>query len=412
MAHSVKVFVSYSRKDQQFVTKFVEALSSHEDIRVLQDTADILPTEEWRCRLEQLIREADAVVFVLSPDSVVSEICGWEIVYAESLNKRIAPILFREVASNSIPKTLGKYQYVSFCSYDDFDDSMEKLVYSLMVNIDWVREHTRLGDLAQRWAVRGKVNDVLSLRGSELILAEQWLCNQPTIAPSPTTLHLDFIACSRKFAKRRKRNWITGLVITTIFVAGLGVFAVQNRLATMPFPVMELSKIDFCSTSGFQAFTDIFHRYKNLYVVIEEYFWKENYFCDGTLVIDNIMDGLYIEVFKDGNLETFNKKEDAEKFAGQEISPGLLISNGGMTLILPPHNGSNYRPYEIDAPLYIKGLFHVTDLSQEGGVLNFELENVDVDALGFRQRLDITFRSLNQSTRDVSGPRVPANAFK
>ncbi len=51
------MFVSYSRKDKEFVSQLVEALSANDNIHVLRDTDDILPTEEWKKRLEDLISQ-------------------------------------------------------------------------------------------------------------------------------------------------------------------------------------------------------------------------------------------------------------------------------------------------------------------------------------------------------------------
>jgi hypothetical protein len=39
---------------------------------VFKDTDDILPAEERKGRLEQLISEADTIVFLLSPHSIAS----------------------------------------------------------------------------------------------------------------------------------------------------------------------------------------------------------------------------------------------------------------------------------------------------------------------------------------------------
>ena len=72
-ARELKVFVSYSRKDKDFVVWFSDALQA-QDVNVLRDLDDILPTEEWWPRIEKLITAADTVVFVVSPNSVSSEI--------------------------------------------------------------------------------------------------------------------------------------------------------------------------------------------------------------------------------------------------------------------------------------------------------------------------------------------------
>lgn len=51
--------------------------------------------EEWQRRLGNLIVDADTIVFILSPASAISEVCGWEVNEALRLNKRILPVLCR-----------------------------------------------------------------------------------------------------------------------------------------------------------------------------------------------------------------------------------------------------------------------------------------------------------------------------
>jgi hypothetical protein len=82
------VFVSYSRDDLHFAHQLVEGL----ELTGFAPTIDrhgISGGEAWEKRLGALIREADTVVFVLSPASAVSKICAWEVEEAARLNKRI-----------------------------------------------------------------------------------------------------------------------------------------------------------------------------------------------------------------------------------------------------------------------------------------------------------------------------------
>ena len=144
-AQKTKVFVSYSRADREFVARLVAALEAREDFQVFRDTEDILPSEEWRARLAKLIGEADTVVFCLSPESAASEVCAWEVSQAEALNKRIAPVVVRDVAS-AVPGGLAKLNYIFFTEAHDFDRALDKLMLALNTNIAWVREHTRLGE--------------------------------------------------------------------------------------------------------------------------------------------------------------------------------------------------------------------------------------------------------------------------
>jgi TIR domain len=64
-----KIFVSYAPKDREIVERISRTLEKDANILVFKDTEDILPTEEWRNRLESLISSADTIVFCISPDS-------------------------------------------------------------------------------------------------------------------------------------------------------------------------------------------------------------------------------------------------------------------------------------------------------------------------------------------------------
>ena len=89
-----KIFVSYSRRDMAFAASLV----AHLETRAFQpflDRTDIAPGEPWKDRLAGLIRVADTMVFVVSPDSARSTICEWEIAEAVRLGKRIIPLVCR-----------------------------------------------------------------------------------------------------------------------------------------------------------------------------------------------------------------------------------------------------------------------------------------------------------------------------
>lgn len=69
-----------------------EALNAR-DRDVWVDLDDIIPSSRWMEEIRTGIAEADAVVFVISPDSVTSEVCRTELDYAAGLPKRLIPIV-------------------------------------------------------------------------------------------------------------------------------------------------------------------------------------------------------------------------------------------------------------------------------------------------------------------------------
>src|SRR5437764_845586 len=91
-----RVFISYSRKDMAFADQLEAALKDC-GFEPLIDRSEIYAFEDWWKRIEALITSADTIVFILSPDSVSSDIARKEVSFAVSLNKRFAPVVFRPV---------------------------------------------------------------------------------------------------------------------------------------------------------------------------------------------------------------------------------------------------------------------------------------------------------------------------
>lgn len=189
-----KVFVSYSRKDADFACELVAGL----DLAGFEpslDTYDIVGGEDWEARLGRLIGEADSVVFVISPDSVTSDHCSWEVGHTEELKKRLIPIVWRPVADEKVPPHLKRLNYIYFDRAHSFAPSLAALAIALRRDLDWVREHTRLLNRAQEWLAAGKPENRL-LSGQAIAEAKAWLARSPDENLKPTELHRDFILAS------------------------------------------------------------------------------------------------------------------------------------------------------------------------------------------------------------------------
>jgi formylglycine-generating enzyme required for sulfatase activity len=219
-----KVFVSYSRKDGNAVGRIVEALEAHDNFQVFRDMEDILPTEEWRGRLESLIAQSDAVIFCLSPSSADSEVCAWEVKTAEALNKRIAPLVIQDVGGRG-PGSISKLNYLFLTERDDFEDGIHKLVSALDTDIGWIREHTRLEELSRRWMTTGQSKGRL-LRDADIEVAEAWVRQRPHTAPNVSDTTLNFIAASRQErSTQARRAWSIRALIGVLAVGVVGIAA-------------------------------------------------------------------------------------------------------------------------------------------------------------------------------------------
>src|SRR6516164_7088166 len=187
----LKVFISYSRKDEDFTQDLLAGLRVA-GFEPYLDKHDIAAGEDWEARLGRLIEAADTVVFVISPDAVASERCAWEVERTVSLKKRLLPIVWRRVEEAQVPRHLKQLNYIFFDRPLTFMPSLLAVATALRTDVEWVREHTRIGEAALRWDSRGRA-EALLLRGEELAAAKTWLATQPQYAPEPTLLHHEFI---------------------------------------------------------------------------------------------------------------------------------------------------------------------------------------------------------------------------
>lgn len=79
------------------------------------------------------------------------------------------------------------------------------MVGALRLDLDWIREHTRLGELAQRWETRERV-EALLLRDEELAAAQAWLANWRAELPAATEAQRSYIAASSDAQESRSNE--------------------------------------------------------------------------------------------------------------------------------------------------------------------------------------------------------------
>jgi len=111
------VFISYSRRDKDFVHRLADALAEHKREAWI-DWKDIPLTAEWQREIFSNIEVSDDFVFVISPESVNSVNCRREIAHAAAHNKRMVPVLYKPVPDESVPEVLAKYQRIDFADDD------------------------------------------------------------------------------------------------------------------------------------------------------------------------------------------------------------------------------------------------------------------------------------------------------
>lgn len=253
----LRVFLSYSRKDADFVRRLADALtsqgfladfdrSSHDKDNV---ETGISAEDDWWRRLQEMILAADVMVFVVSPDSAASRICDEEIAYARALSKRVIAILRRPIDFAAAPPRLAALNVKIDASADDdapFEIFIAQLSTALARDVAWLREQTRLSQAAADWERSGQREDEL-LHGAEIGEAETWLSRKPpgvTELPEQIVVYLN---ASRAMQAERDERARKSLARQRRLQTGIGVAIMIALLVTVAGGVFVLDRQRYLS---------------------------------------------------------------------------------------------------------------------------------------------------------------------
>ena len=191
------------------------------------DREDVPPASEWREELASGIQAAHTFVFVLSPRSVESDYCRWELGEAVRLGKRLIPVVIRDV--KEAPAQLAARQYVFMRPEDDFAEALTTLTTALSTDLEWVREHRHWLLEAIRWDAHDRDRSLL-VRGQDLRRAEAWFGRQkPDLEPRPTELQAQYLLASRAWQTRRTQITAAAVGLALVVSAVLGILALLQR---------------------------------------------------------------------------------------------------------------------------------------------------------------------------------------
>ena len=218
------VFISYSRKDSDFVRKLNIALQNAGKTTWF-DQESIAAGMKFEEELYRGINAADNFLFIISPNAVESSYCKTEINYAQKQGKRLLTLLSTETLAESLPSTLRSLNWIDFAG-NAFDKAFQNLIQSLDIDQDYVHLHTRFQQRAFEWQSNQTSHDFL-LNESTCDKAEAWLklAKQAQKYPIVTQLQKNYIKASRDLIamryqhrqRRHQRIFISltlGLVVT------------------------------------------------------------------------------------------------------------------------------------------------------------------------------------------------------
>lgn len=216
------IFISYSRKDSDFVRRLHGVLQS-QNREVWVDWEDIPLTADWWQEICRAIDAADAFAFVITPDSVLSEVCRNEINYAVGNHKRFIPIYLRDITGvdrTVVHPAIQSHNWIPFTPDQDFDFAVKRLIEALNIDLSHVRTHSRLLTRAREWEAKSRAAGYL-LTGGELREYRDWLQTNGEKEPKPTPLQLEYILTSQSTYNRRQLRVLIGSFASVVIALGL-----------------------------------------------------------------------------------------------------------------------------------------------------------------------------------------------
>lgn len=227
-ARTIRVFVSYSRRDSAWVERLVQLLEQS-DVECIMDKRNLPYGEKWQLELESMIQRADAIIYVVSADSVRSRWCRWELSRVTYYSKRMIPLQIASIgADQEMPPEIADIQIIPATGTDPSTSVIDALIVALNRDRGWLVAHTQLLEQAIAWAFDSSKDRLL--RGSALQQAEWWLTMRPKGAPPASQQQLDYIVASQLAAKRRGRLALETLALAVTIVGALGLWANDRRI--------------------------------------------------------------------------------------------------------------------------------------------------------------------------------------
>jgi WD40 repeat protein len=223
------VFVSYARKDTAAVGELRLALERR-GRAVWLDQEDLPFSAEWWTEIQSAITDANAFVFVISPDAIASDVCRQEIDCATVAGKHIVPILLRDVAVEIVPEAIASRNWIVWSRYASEASAVDALVETLDADLEWAQAHTRLLRKATEWAASGRDTSFF-LRGRDLSAAEARLTavTDATRSPQVTPLQSEYVLASRHASTRRLRAVLASVAVAFALAVVLAVVAITQR---------------------------------------------------------------------------------------------------------------------------------------------------------------------------------------
>jgi len=132
----MKVFLSYSPKDSDLAKQVTSELIKN-GLEVWNAETEIFPGDNWAEKVSDALKNCDAMVVLITPESLESKTVKHEIEYAlgnNSYNNRLIPVLVgseETLSKESIPWILQKLKTIRLSKPEQVDERVNQIANHL-----------------------------------------------------------------------------------------------------------------------------------------------------------------------------------------------------------------------------------------------------------------------------------------
>lgn len=197
----MKIFVSYAHANTALVLERIINPLTTARHTVWYDKF-LVPGDNWRQVLEEEIETCDVFIYAMTPNSVKSEWCTWELNLAVTKDKKIIPVILKRVKVKEayVSKIIDNIQYADLSSSKGYWEKLNGLLKGIEKPVNIPKkgvqklhipqsEHPAIRE-GKKWIIIGVVAVILlGVFVIILLLKKDQECREgscPTLTPIPT----------------------------------------------------------------------------------------------------------------------------------------------------------------------------------------------------------------------------------
>lgn len=135
----MQIFISHSHNDEIFARK-VASLLQDQGLDVWEASNEIFPGDNWAAKISRGLQESNAMVVLLTPESLKSIWVQRDVEYAlgaQEYSERLIPVLVdpdKTIAEDDIPWILKRLNIIDLTEHETEEEGLRRIADTLLTS--------------------------------------------------------------------------------------------------------------------------------------------------------------------------------------------------------------------------------------------------------------------------------------